>query len=92
MENVVFNIGCTITRTVVFYKGSVKISLKWTFMMFISIQRWHGYLLCRMFYQECVALTIKGKTHFITWDMSDSYFFDIVIDFENNIINNNKGE
>lgn len=31
---------CTITRTVAFIRDSVKMPLKWTFMMSISIQRW----------------------------------------------------
>ncbi len=83
---------CTITRTVGFYKGQRENSLK------VDVYDVHSdtavdmaIRFARLFHQECVALTIKGKTHFITGDMPDSDFFDVVIDFENNIINN-KGE
>lgn len=74
---------CTITRTVGFYKGHRKNSLKVdVYDVHIDTAVVMAIRFARLFNQECVALTIKGKTHFITGDMPDSDFFDVVIDFE----------
>lgn len=74
---------CTITRTVGFYKGHRENSLKVdVYDVHIDTAVVMAIRFARLFNQECVALTIKGKTHFITGDMPDSDFFDVVIDFE----------
>lgn len=89
VESMIDEIGyytdCTITQCVGFYKGQKESSLKVEIYdtavdNAVNLASYFA----RMFTQECVALTIKGKTHFITGTLSDSDFFDIVIDFENN--------
>lgn len=74
---------CTITKAIEFYKGQKENSLKveiyaTTVDNAVNLASYFA----RIFTQECVALTIKDKTHFITSNMSDNDFFDIVIDFE----------
>lgn len=74
---------CTITRTVGFYKGQRENSLKVdVYDVQIDTAVVMAIHFARLFNQVHVALTIKGKTHFITGDMSDIDFFDVVLDFE----------
>ena len=66
MENVVFNIGCTT-------KNGVEMNVE---AMINAIGERTNCTITR------TVAFIKGKTHFITGDMPDSDFFDVVIDFE----------
>ena len=76
-------IDCTITRCVGFYKGKREDSLKvevYDIAVDDAVNK--ASFFSRVFNQECVALTIDGKTHFITGEMTDDDFFNVVSDFE----------
>lgn len=91
IESMIDKIGhytdCTITKTIGFYKGKRENSLKVEiYDINIDTAVDTAMYFARIFHQECVALTIRDMTQFIGGYITDSEFFDTVIDFENNII------
>lgn len=71
---------CTITKTIGFYKGQRENSLKVDIydIAVDSAVDMASYF-ARIFQQECVALTVDGKTHFITGTLTEDEF-NIIID------------
>lgn len=85
IDKIGYYTDCTITRCVGFYKGKREDSLKvevYDIAVDAAVNK--ASFFARIFNQECVALTIDGKTHFITGEMPDDEFFNVVIDFERN--------
>ena len=77
------NTDCTITRTIGFYKGTRENSLKVDIYAIAadSAVDMASYF-ARVFMQECVALTVNCKTHFITGRLSENEFINIVDELE----------
>lgn len=73
------NTDCTITKTIGFYKGIRENSLKVEIYDIAtdSAVDMASYF-ARVFMQECVALTVQNKTHFITGHLSADEFINIV--------------
>ena len=85
IDEIGYYTDCTITRCVSFYKGKREDSLKvevYDIAVAAAVNK--ASFFARIFNQEGVALTIDGKTHFITGEMTDDDFFNVVIDFERN--------
>ena len=74
---------CTITQCVGFYHGHRENSLKVEIydIAVDSAVDMASYF-ARVFMQECVALTVNGKTHFITGRLSENEFINIVDELE----------
>ena len=77
------NTDCTITRTIGFYRGNRENSLKVDIYDIAadSAVDMASYF-ARVFMQECVALTVNDKTHFITGRLSENEFINIVDELE----------
>lgn len=82
VESMIDEIGretdCTITPTIGFYHGQRENSLK-VEIYDIAVDRavdMASYF-SRVFVQECVALTVEGKTYFITGHLSDDEVIEI---------------
>lgn len=87
IESAINKIGsetdCTITRCVGFYKGKKEESLRVEIYDIAadSAVDMASYF-ARIFQQECVALTVEGKTHFIPGSLSEDEFLEIVDELE----------
>lgn len=79
IETIGKNTDCTITNTVGFYHGKKENSLKVEIygIAVDSAVDMASYF-ARVFMQECVALTVDGKTNFITGRLSEDEFINIV--------------